>query len=102
VKTVVNAAPPFSEPPAKQMYPLCDILCLNETEATVMTGLSINSIEDGKVTCRELLGRGCGSVILTMGENGAIFMDQNSIFHIPVPDQIIPVDTTVRIKLYCA
>jgi ribokinase len=98
--TLVNAAPPFPEPLSQEIYPLCDILCLNETEATIMTGLSINSINDGKITCQLLLDKGCGSVILTMGENGAIFMDKNSNFHIPILDKLIPIDTTVSVLIY--
>ncbi|CAG2116997.1 unnamed protein product [Medioppia subpectinata] len=95
VKTLVNGAPPFSTPPPKEMYPLFDVFCLNETEATITTGVDVKTIEDGKKSCRVLLERGCGSVILTMGDNGALYMDSSVDFHVPVQQKVTPVDTTV-------
>ncbi|CAG2107596.1 unnamed protein product [Medioppia subpectinata] len=76
------------------MYPLFDVFCLNETEATITTGVDVKSIEDGKKSCRVLLERGCGSVILTMGDNGAVYMDSKVAFHVPVQQKVTPVDTT--------
>lgn len=94
VTTLVSAAPPFSDPLPKDIYSLCDILCLNEVEASLMTGLDIKCISDAKRVSQILLERGCGSVIITMGENGAIFMDKQSNIHIPIEDKVIPIDTT--------
>ena len=96
VKTLVNGAPPFPNPPSDKLYPLFDIFCLNETEATITTGVDVKTIDDGKKSCRVLLERGCGSVILTMGSNGAIYMDSTVHFHVAVQEKVTPVDTTVR------
>lgn len=94
VKTLVNAAPSFPSPPPERLYALCDILCLNETEALIMTGIEIKSIEDGRLTCHMLLERGCGSVILTLGANGALYMDRTGDLYVPIQEKVTPVDTT--------
>lgn len=98
VPTLVNGAPPFPKPMENShIYPLCDILCINETEAQVMTKLRVDSIDDCRIACKMILDKGCGSVILTMGANGAMFVNRNQALHIPVPQKIEPIDTTVRV-----
>lgn len=95
VPTLVNGAPPFPKPMENShIYPLCDILCVNETEAHLMTKLRVDSIDDCRIACKMILDKGCRSVILTMGANGAMFVNRNQALHIPVPQKIEPVDTT--------
>lgn len=96
VATLVNGAPPFPKPMENShIYALCDILCVNETEAQLMTKLSVDTLEDCRIACKMILDKGCGSVILTMGENGALYVSRSGqALHIPVPHKITPVDTT--------
>ena len=94
VKTLVNAAPPFPSLPSERLYALCDIFCLNETEAAIMTEIQIKTIEDSRQSCRLLLDRGCGSVILTLGAKGALYMDRTQEVYVPCQDKVTPVDTT--------
>ncbi|XP_054153431.1 ribokinase-like [Oppia nitens] len=94
VRTLVNGAPPFPNNPLPEMYQLFDTFCVNETEAMIMTGINIESVDDGRKSCRELLKLGCGAVILTMGTNGAIYMDTNSDIYVPIQEKVTPVDTT--------
>lgn len=78
------------------IYSLCDILCVNETEAHLMTKLCVDKLDDCRIACKMILDKGCGSVILTMGANGAMYVNRHQALHIPVPTRIEPVDTTVR------
>ena len=54
------------------------LYCLkpNRIEAELLTGISIDSIEDGKRAARKLLGMGLRRVMLTMGSEGAICADE--------------------------
>lgn len=60
-----------------------------------MTGLDIHTIEEAKNSCRVLLERGCGSVIITLGGKGAVYMDRTGDIYVPIQEKITPVDTTV-------
>lgn len=77
------------------IFPLCDILCVNESEAKLMTKLRVDTIDDCRIACKMILDKGCGSVILTMGSNGALYVNRHQAIHIPVPNKIQPLDTTV-------
>lgn len=77
------------------IYSLCDILCVNETEAKLMTNLRVDTLDDCRIACKMILDKGCGSVILTLGGNGAFYVNRNQTLHIPVPQNIEIVDTTV-------
>ena len=80
------------------IYPLCDILCVNETEAHLMTKLRVDSLDDCIIACKMILDKGCGAVVLTMGANGALYVNRLQTLHIPVPTKVDPVDTTVIIS----
>jgi ribokinase len=64
---ILNPAPAPAEPLPDALYASVDILTPNETEAAVLTGE--RSPEDA---ARALLRRGPGTVIVTMGEAGAL------------------------------
>lgn len=68
-----------------------------------MTKLCVNTPDECRIACKMILDKGCGSVILTMGASGAMYVNRHQALHIPVPTRIEPVDTTVRslkIKLH--
>lgn len=95
VPTLVNGAPPFPKPMENShIYPLCDILCVNETEAHLMTKLCIDTLDNCRIACKMILDKGCGAVILTMGSNGAMYVSRNQTLHIPVPKNVEAIDTT--------
>lgn len=98
VPTLVNGAPPFPKPMENNhIYALCDILCVNETEAHLMTKMCVDSLEDCRIACKMILDKGCSSVILTLGEKGALYVNRNNALHIPVPHRVNAVDTTVSL-----
>lgn len=71
VKTVFNPAP--AVPVDDAIYPLCDYITPNETEAAALTGIEVNSVDDARRAADVLLAKGVGAAIITLGEAGALF-----------------------------
>lgn len=57
----------------------------NRLEAQVLTGININNVNDAKRACEYLLNKGVKNVFLTLGEEGVVFGNSNSIFKINMP-----------------
>lgn len=76
VTTILNTAPALPIPDS--LISLVDILCLNETELAVMSGLSEAPEErEAKVAAaRKLVARGAGCVIVTLGKVGALLVHE--------------------------
>ncbi|WP_213307554.1 ribokinase [Paraburkholderia sacchari] len=70
VKTVFNPAPAMPLP--DDIFPLCDYVTPNETEAAALTGIEIHNAEDARRAADALLAKGAGAVIVTLGEAGAL------------------------------
>ncbi|QMV18151.1 ribokinase [Granulicella sp. 5B5] len=70
VTTILNPAP--AVPLSEEMLSLVDYLTPNESEAALLTGLPVETVEQAEVCARALLERGPKVVILTLGERGAI------------------------------
>lgn len=70
VTTILNPAPAATLPDA--IYPLCDYLTPNETEAEGLTGIPVADVGDARRAAEVLLGKGVGTVIVTLGEKGAL------------------------------
>ncbi|MDE1180449.1 ribokinase [Paraburkholderia sp.] len=81
VTTVFNPAPaiPFDD----DMYPLCDYITPNETEAATLTGVPVESIDDARHAADVLLSRGVKAVIVTLGEAGALLHTRELSEHVP-------------------
>ncbi|CAN8022347.1 unnamed protein product [Ixodes persulcatus] len=72
VATYVNAAP-YDGGMVNDVYELTDILCVNETEAGQLTGFKVHSKETFQQAAEALLLKGCNTVIITLGEQGACY-----------------------------
>lgn len=70
-----------------------DYLIPNETEGELLTGHAVNTIDAAIHCAAALLTHGFPSVILTLGERGALLADAKSRTHI-APFQVAAVDTT--------
>ncbi|XP_029982524.1 ribokinase isoform X2 [Sphaeramia orbicularis] len=94
VKTVFNPAPaiPDLDP---EFYRVSDVFCCNESEAELLTGFSVASVEEAHRAAQELLRRGCGSVIITLGPQGCVVLEAqgSASKHIPTT-AVTAVDTT--------
>jgi ribokinase len=92
VKTIFNPAPARSEIP-QELYQLSDIFCPNETETELLTGMSVQSLEEAENAARVLIERGAGVVILTLGERGSLLVTGETTEHVPV-EPVKALDTT--------
>lgn len=51
----------------EKLFPLCTLITPNMNEATALTGVSINNLDDMKKAARQLLKTGCKGVLVTGG-----------------------------------
>jgi ribokinase len=82
VRTIFNPAPARPELPS-EVYGLSDVFCPNETETELLTGLPVSTLAQAEDAARVLLGRGPQSVILTLGERGALLVSGGRSLHVP-------------------
>jgi ribokinase len=72
-----------------ELYRLSDVLCPNEPETELLTGMPA-----GEEAARELLARGAGSVVLTLGERGCLVVEgEAAAVEVPV-EPVRAIDTT--------
>lgn len=91
VKTILNPAP--AAPLPDELLQLTDICAPNETETELLTGLSVQTLEEAETAARALMARGPKMVILTLGERGALLVDANTVEHVPAV-KVAAVDPT--------
>ena len=89
--TILNPAP--AQPLPDDLYPLLDLITPNETEAALMTGITVKDLETARQAGQQLLSKGVKQVILTLGAEGALWLTHDQDRHIS-GCQVHPVDTT--------
>lgn len=91
--TVVNPAPAQPLPQAKAAVERADILVVNETEAALLSGVSVEGVAECEQAGQRLLELGPKAVIITLGAQGAVLVDAEQVVHVPAP-RVDVVDTT--------
>jgi len=81
VTTIFNPAP--AEPVPDAIYPFCDYVTPNESEASLLTGVKVVSLEDARRAGDVFLDKGVRTALITLGENGALLHSRASSLHIP-------------------
>ena len=81
VITILNTAP--AEAIDDSVFKLCDYVTPNETEVEAYTGVKVVSIDDAKKAGDVLLGKGVGTALITLGEQGALLHNAEQSVHIP-------------------
>ena len=92
VVTVFNPAPAVPIPDS--IYPFCDYIVPNETEAAALTGLSVATPADAKRVGDALLAKGAKTALITLGERGALFHSRERSVEIPAFSAGPVVETT--------
>jgi ribokinase len=92
-KTVILNPAPASGPLPAQWFAWIDYLIPNESEATALTGLPVDSTASADAAATALLDAGVSKVIVTLGEQGALFASKSRSEHFPAP-KVQPIDTT--------
>jgi ribokinase len=92
VPTILNPAPGCRLPAS--IYPDCDYLTPNESEAEVLTGIRVGSLEQAEQAADALLARGVGTVVVTLGAQGALVKNAQLRQHVPAIDAGPVLETT--------
>lgn len=79
--TILNPAP--AHPLSAELLKLVDLLTPNETEAQSLTGVAVKDLGSAAEAGRKLLAEGLRTIILTLGEQGALLIQENLTRHFP-------------------
>ncbi|MEC2072347.1 ribokinase [Alkalihalophilus marmarensis] len=91
VKVLVNPAPAAFIP--HNLYPLVDVLVVNEVEAKEIMGAKADELSE-EDTARKLVSLGAKAVLLTLGARGSLYVTQDKVLRIPAYPVKNIVDTT--------
>jgi ribokinase len=80
-RTMLNPAPAAAIPDELLQY--TDICAPNETETELLTGMPVATFAEAEAAAREILTRGASTVILTLGERGALLVSKDIVENIP-------------------
>jgi ribokinase len=92
-KTVILNPAPASAPLPAEWYASIDYLIPNESEASALSGVMVDSLDSAKEAATRLIEAGAGKVIVTLGAQGALFADGQGFEHLMAP-KVKAVDTT--------
>ncbi|APC14845.1 ribokinase [Pseudomonas frederiksbergensis] len=92
-KTVILNPAPATSPLPADWYSSIDYLIPNESEASALSGLPVDSLESAELAASRLIAAGAGKVIITLGPQGSLFASGQSVEHFPAP-KVKAVDTT--------
>ena len=91
VKVIVNPAPMNGL--KDELFPHIWLITPNETEAEVLTGITIKCEEDARVAARVLMDKGARNVIITLGCKGSLVCTPDGCTLVPAR-KVQAVDTT--------
>lgn len=91
ITTILNPAPAAELP--DELLKLTDICIPNETEASILTGITVSDIESAVTAGKRLQQRGPRTVIVTLGEDGAVLLQGDQSLHL-LADHVDAVDST--------
>jgi ribokinase len=91
VPVILNPAPACPLP--AELLALVDVLIPNESETALLTALPVKDLAGAEVAAGALRKQGAGTVILTLGDRGALLAREGGTELLPAWD-VQPVDTT--------
>ncbi len=89
---ILDPAPARTDLP-EELFPLIDILKPNETELQILTGIQPDTDTYIVQAAKVLIEKGVKTVVVTLGERGAMIIDRENVQFIPA-QRVDPVDTT--------
>jgi ribokinase len=92
VPTILNPAP--AAPLPAEIFPLCDYLTPNESEAAALAGLPVSDRAEAEGAAAALLKRGARNVVITLGAQGALVKTPATTEFVPAIDAGPVVETT--------
>jgi len=102
VPTILNPAPAPEKPLPDAFLALSDYFIPNETEAALLTGLPVETVEQAEVAAAALQARGARNVILTLGVRGALVVTEDGVATVVPSFSVGPVvETTGAGDAFC-
>ncbi|EJL95610.1 ribokinase [Pseudomonas sp. GM102] len=92
-KTVILNPAPASRPLPADWYAAIDYLIPNESEASALSGLPVDSLSSAETAATRLIAMGAGKVIITLGAQGSLLANGTRFEHFPAA-KVKAVDTT--------
>lgn len=92
-KTVVLNPAPAPDSIPKRIYPMLSYITPNETELQKLTKMPVDTMDGVKVAAKALHAKGVRNVLVTLGGQGALLVNESGEQHFAPPD-IPVVDTT--------
>lgn len=81
MRVILNPAP--ATPLPQEFFPLLDLLTPNESEASTLAGVPVEDRKGAEAAGSRLLEFGCGGVIITLGADGALWVNRDGSRHFP-------------------
>lgn len=79
--TIFNPAP--AERFDDALYGLCDYVTPNESEAALLTGIEVRTVDEARRAGDIFLKKGVGTALITLGEAGALLHSKNQSVLVP-------------------
>ncbi|MGR2708088.1 ribokinase [Pseudomonas sp. IB20] len=92
IAVLLNPAPALAGLSAEHLAKL-DFLIPNESELALITGLTVDSSDSARAAARTLVASGIRHVIVTLGEQGALYVGEEGEFQVP-GQRVVARDTT--------
>lgn len=92
VITIFNPAP--AAPLDDSIYRLCDYVTPNESEASMLTGVTVTDLASARKAAYVLLAKGAGAALITLGGQGSLLHSRDQSIHIPIFSAGKVIDTT--------
>lgn len=99
IRTILNIAPLLPE--TQQLAALADIVVANETEFECLAGQAMVSLEEREAVLRRLHAANPRTIVVTLGGDGAIAIDDAGIVHRVESLSIVPLDTVGAGDTFC-
>jgi ribokinase len=97
-KVLLNPAP--ARPIKDEYLKMIHSLILNETEAELLTGLSVTTDSQIRKAGKQLLKKGPENIVITLGSKGAFVINSNAEEFVP-GFKVNAIDTTAAGDVYC-
>lgn len=98
VTTLLNPAPAAALP--EELLAEVDILIPNEVEAEALAGVPVRGRSDAETAASILHRKGCPTIIITLGERGALLSRNGRCRHLPA-FEVKPVDSVAAGDAFC-
>ena len=92
VTTILNPAPAAALDDS--IFGLCDYVTPNETEASELAGITVETIDDARIAGDRLLAKGVSAAVITLGAQGPLWHTKDRSEHDPAFDAGSVVETT--------